>query len=84
MNKTWEQEKAEKRVFTKMYIEPLLKRLNKDIINCEYVVATPSNAEYVNIYFKSHYETQAPYRKQVNVSADSLKAMISDILRYIG
>lgn len=65
-------ERAEKRVFTKLYIEPLYKRLNSEITKVEYVVATPSNEEYIIIWYESGF------RRQICVTANSLKAMIID------
>lgn len=67
-------ERATKRVFTKLYIEPLYKRLNDSVTKVEYVVATPSNEEYIIIWYESGF------RKQLCVTADSLKAMILDTL----
>lgn len=67
-------ERAEKRVFTKLYIEPLYKRLNNDITKVEYVIATPNNEEYIIIWYESGF------RRQLCVTADSLKAMVIDTI----
>lgn len=70
-------EQEKKLVFTKQELFSLCKKINENIIDMNYLKATPSNEEYVEIVFKDFY------RKRVCVTCDSLKAMTNDVLKEI-
>lgn len=70
-------EHENKRLFTNNELLSLSKKINENIIDMNYLIATPSNEEYVEIIFKDLY------RKKVCVTCDSLKAMTNDILKEI-
>ena len=55
----------------------LCKKINCDIMQMRYVVASPSQEEYVEVVYKNNY------RQRICVTADSLYAMSLDTLRYI-
>ncbi len=70
-------EHEEKLVFTKQELIALCKKVNENIIDMNYLIATPSNEEYVEVIFKNLY------RKRICVTCDSLKAMTNDVLKEI-
>lgn len=70
-------EQEKKLVFTKKELLSLCKKVNENVIDMNYLIATPSNEEYVEVVFKNFY------RKRVCVTEDSLKAMTNDVLKEI-
>ncbi len=70
-------EQEKKLVFTKQELLSLCKKVNENIIDMNYLIATPSNEEYVEVVFKNSY------RKRICVTCDSLRAMTNDVLRGI-
>ena len=70
-------EKNKKLNFTNKFLFSLCSQIDEDIIDMQYLIATPSNEEYVYITFKDYY------RKRICVTADSLKAMTCDVLKEI-
>lgn len=63
----------DKRQFVKRHLKGIMKALDPDITRMEYNV-TEDNDEYVIIYRRNDI------RRRVNVSADTLFAMTSDVL----
>lgn len=76
-------EQFTKRAFVKTYLEPLIKRIDTDILTCEYVKATPSNEEYVNVWFNSRFPNGTPYRRQICVTANSIAYIAIDVIKAI-
>lgn len=70
-------EQEKKLVFTRQELFSLCKKINENIIDMNYLKATPSNEEYIEIVFKNFY------RKLVCVTCNSLKAMTHEVLREI-
>ena len=70
-------EHEKKLLFTKQELLSLCKKVNEKVIDMNYLIATPSNEEYVEVIFKDFY------RKRICVTCDSLKAMTNDVLRGI-
>ena len=70
-------EQEKKLVFTRQELFALCKKINETIIDMNYQIATPSNEEYVEVVFKDFY------RKKINVTCDSLKAITNDVLKEI-
>lgn len=72
-----------KREFVKQYLEPMIKALNENVTKVEYVKATPSNEEYVNVWYTwgdGFNQTQS-FRKQICVTANSNQAIVTDVLK---
>lgn len=72
-----------KKDFVKQYLEPMVKALNKNVTKVEYVKATPSNEEYVNVWYTwddGLGQTQS-IRKQICVTANSNQAIATDVLK---
>ena len=70
-------EQERKAAFTKQELLSLCKKVNDHVIDMNYLIATPSNEEYVEVVFKDFY------RKRICVTCDSLKAMTRDVLKEI-
>lgn len=71
MNKEY----IEKKYFVEKSLKDLLWHINNEIDRVKYEKVTPSNEEYVDIYYINNY------RKRICVTADSLKAIVIDVLR---
>lgn len=71
---TKEQEK--KAEFVERYLAPAIKAANPDVINVRYMVL-PEGVEVVNLTYKDHINGL------VNVSADSLNALVRDVFRKL-
>lgn len=74
-----------KRDFVATRLQPLVQAINENVTRLEYVKATPSGEEYVNVWYTwddGLGQTQS-FRKQVCVTADSLSAMTTDVLKRI-
>lgn len=70
-------EQEKKLIFTKQELLSLCKKVNERIIDMNYLIATPSNEEYIEVIFKDLY------RKKICVTCDSLEAMTNDVLKEI-
>lgn len=75
-----------KREFTKKLLEPLVKEITSyNVSKLEYVKATPSNEEYVLVWYEwdDGFGQKQSFRKQICVTADSLSAMAVDVINKV-
>lgn len=75
---TAEQQKKDR--FVRHELLSLLKEIDHSIISSEYQVI--GGDEYVQVNWLYH-ESGTKYHLKINVTADSLKALTIDVLRYI-
>lgn len=67
--------------FVREYLYPLLHEIDSNIVSAEYVKATPSNEEYVNVYYAT---TNMQYmRIQICVTANSKQAIVTDVIKKL-
>lgn len=73
----------DKRTFVKELLQPLVMELDSTIDYLEYVKATPSNEEYVIVWYNGRFPSGNRYRCLVNVTANSLSQIAIDVITRV-
>lgn len=68
---------VEKAEFTRKYLEPLMIRLAPDVVGVSYELRR-DGAELIHIRYRT---TTGIFKRTVDVTADSLSAMVIDVVR---
>lgn len=73
----------DKQTFIETKLHPLVREIDKDIAYLEYVKASPSNEEYVLIWYNEKFPSGNRYRCLVNVTANSLSQIAIDVITRV-
>lgn len=73
---------VKKQEFVSKYLQPLVKELNKDILFIKYIV-TEKYEEYIKLTFDDVFPSGEQMTAYICVTADSLKAIVTDTLKRI-